>query len=407
MQREGERMAITGHENKEVSFLKTCINGINALSGIGILSVPYALSSGGWLSLIILLMIAAAACFTGFLIRKCMDADPYITSYIDIAGHAFGRKGRVIASLFTCLELYFVATGLLILEGDNLHKLSPNFSLKLGSMTLDGRHSFIVLAGVMILPSVWLNDLGVLSYVSAGGVISSLIIVICVLCVGATNGVGFHGKGRLLNLSGMPTALSLYTFCYGAHAVFPPIYNSMRKKSQFSKVLLISFVICTITYLTMATLGYLMYGQNVQSQVTLNLPTEKVSSKVAIYTILAGPIAKYALTVMPIATAIESRLPANYQDSKSISILIRMCLLVSTVVFAAVFPSFQSVASLSGAVLIVVVSFLLPCLCYLKIFEVYRNWGFELVTIVVIMLMSVFVGVLGTYSSIAQSVKHT
>lgn len=156
----------------------------------------------------------------------------------------------------------------------------------------------------------------------------------------------------------------------------------------------------------MGVLGYLIYGQNVQSQVALNLATEQVSSKVAIYTILAGPTAKYALTVMTIATAIENRLPANYKDCKSASILIRMSLLVSTVVLAAVFPSFQSVTSLSGAFLIVVVSFLLPCVCYLKIFQVHRNWGYELIGILIIMLLAVFVGVLGTYSSIAQTVKQ-
>ena len=53
-----------------------------------------------------------------------------------------------------------------------------------------------------------------------------------------------------------------------------------------------------------------MFGRDVQPQVTLNLPTSQVSSKIAIYTTLVGPIAKYALLlVMPIANAIESRLP--------------------------------------------------------------------------------------------------
>ncbi|KAL9442204.1 hypothetical protein AB3S75_020670 [Citrus x aurantiifolia] len=56
------------NEKKKVSFLKTCINGINVLSGIDILSIPYALSSGGWLSLIILVLITAVACFTALLI---------------------------------------------------------------------------------------------------------------------------------------------------------------------------------------------------------------------------------------------------------------------------------------------------------------------------------------------------
>jgi len=179
--------------------------------------------------------------------RKCMDRNPNVTSYSDIASHAFGRKGKLVASFFTSLELYFVSTGLLIMEGDNLHKLSPNFALKLGSLSIDGRHSFVILAGILILPTMWLSNLGVMSYVSACGVLSSLVVVVCVLCVGVTKGVGFHGKGSLINLEGVPTALSLYAFCYGAHAMFPSIYNSMRKKNQFSKV---SFGFFSITSMT-------------------------------------------------------------------------------------------------------------------------------------------------------------
>lgn len=173
------------------------------------------------------------------------------------------------------------------------------------------------------------------------------------------------------------------------------------------QVLLISFIVCSINYFCMAILGYLIYGQNVQSQVTLNLPVQEASAKIAIYTILAGPVAKYALTITPIANDIESCLPARYQDSKPISIIIRTCLLISAVVLALLFPYFQTVTALSGAVLVVSVSFLLPCICYLKIFQAYQNWGIELAGILTIILMAILVGILGTYSSIAQAIKHT
>lgn len=59
-----------------------------------------------------------------------------------------------------------------------------------------------------------------------------------------------------------------------------------------------------------------------------------------------------------------------------------MALLVSTVALVIAFPSFESVTSLIGAVLIVSVSFSLSSVCHLKIFEVYRNFGFELAGIV-------------------------
>ncbi|GKB36872.1 amino acid transporter AVT1I-like protein [Tanacetum coccineum] len=343
------------------SYQKTLICSEAVLySGIGILSIPYALSSGGWLSLVALMVIALAAYFTGLLMRRCMDSNPSVTSYPDIAGVAFGRKGRIIALVFTCLELYLVATGLLILEGDNLHKLSPHFSFNIGNTKINGRHSFVIVAGLIIMPTLWLSDLSVLSYLSFGGVLSSVIVVVCVLCVGLS-GDGFHKKGDLVNFKGLPTAVSLYTFCYGAHAMFPTIYLSMKKKSQFPIVLIISFLICTMTYVIMAILGYIIYGEDVQSQVTLNLPTEKASAKVAIYTILAGPIAKYALTIMPIATAIENYLPVKHKDNNLINAMIKTSLLVSTVALAIVFSLFESVTSLSGATLIVIVSFVIPC----------------------------------------------
>jgi len=142
-----------------------------------------------------------------------------------------------------------------------------------------------------------------------------------------------------------------------------------------------------------------MFGQDVQPQVTLNLPTSQVSSKIAIYTTLVGPIAKYALLVMPIANAIESRLP-RYYNIKLICIFLRTLLLVSTVIVALVFPFFGILMALVGAILNIIVSIILPCLCYLKISRGYQKWGFEVLIIVVIMINAVSIGVIGTYVSL-------
>ncbi|XP_042486151.1 amino acid transporter AVT1I-like, partial [Macadamia integrifolia] len=248
------------------TFFKTCFNGLNALSGVGILSVPYALSEGGWLSLILLFLIAAATFYTALLIRRCMDVDKRITTYPEVGELAFGYKGRMVISIFMYTELYLVATGFLILEGDNLYNLFPNMVLEAAGLRIGGRESFIILVALIILPSVLLDNLSILSYVSATGVLASFIIIGAVFWTGAVDEVGFHGKGRLLNLSGIPTAVSLYAFCYCAHPVFPTLYTSMRHQHQFSKVLLFCFVVCTMSYASMAILGYLMYGLDISSQ---------------------------------------------------------------------------------------------------------------------------------------------
>ncbi|KAK3042630.1 hypothetical protein RJ639_000882 [Escallonia herrerae] len=392
--------------NRGSSLLKACFNGTNAFLGIGLLTVPYALSSGGWLSLVLFFLIAAISFYTGLLLIRCMDVDPSIKSYLDIAERAFGTKGRIIVSVIMNSELYLVATGLLILEGDNLHKLFPKFMVKIGTLAVEGSQSFIIITALVILPSMLLTDLSILSYVSATGVFSCLLILGSTTCVGAINGVGFHAKGALLNVVGIPTAISLYIVCFAGHPVIPTIYISMRRPYQFSKVLLISFILTIMTYLSMAIVCYLMYGDGVESQITLNLPTKDISAQVAVYTTLLIPVTRYALMMTPVANGIESGLSQNYKNWRPLRLLIRVALLFSTVLVAYVFPYYESLMAIVGSIFVVLGSFLLPCLCYLKITESYRNWSYKLMGTVGIIVFGSLAGILGTYSSIAELVAY-
>ncbi|XP_010257515.1 PREDICTED: vacuolar amino acid transporter 1 [Nelumbo nucifera] len=385
------------------TFLRTCFNGVNALSGVGILSIPYALAEGGWLSLLLLFLMSIICFYTAILLRRCIDAHPHIKTYSDIGELAFGHKGRTMVALFIYLELYLVAIEFLILEGDNLEKLFPTTSFRVAGLNIGGKQGFIVLAALIILPTTWLRSLGMLAYVSAAGVFASIAVVFSVFWAGAVDGIGFHERGKFLNWAGMPTAISLYAFCYCGHAVFPTLCSSMKDRNQFSKVLLVCFVICTLNYGSMAVLGYLMYGEGVKSQVTLNLPVGKVSSHIAIFTTLINPFTKYAIMVTPIVIAIEDLFPCR---NKSISILIRTVLLISNVVVALTIPFFGYLMAFIGAFLSVMVSLLLPCLCYLKISKASRSPGLELVIIVGILVLGSLVAVLGTYISLSEIVNH-
>ncbi|PON58776.1 Amino acid transporter, transmembrane domain containing protein [Trema orientale] len=400
------RTPLTQSQSAGSSFLKACFNGTNAFLGIGLLTVPYAISSGGWLSLVFFFMVAVMTFYTGILLKTCMDADPSVKGYLDIAERAFGKRGRVIVMIIMNSELYLVAIGLLILESENLQKLFPNFMVKIGALIIEARQSFVLITALVILPSMLLTDLSILSYVSATGVFSCLIILGSIFCVGAFGGVGFHEKGTLLNVSGLPTAVSLYIVCFAGHPVIPSIYTSMRKRHQFSQVLLFSFVLTTITYLLTASESYLMYGESVESQITLNLPTKLISSKVAIYTTLLIPVTRYALMLTPVANAIEGGLSEDYKNLRTVKILVRMVLLVSSTIVAYVFPYFENLMAIVGSIFVVLASFVLPCLCYLKISSSYGSWNFKLVGNVAVIVFATLAGVLGTYSSIAELVQN-
>ena len=173
----------------------------------------------------------------------------------------------------------------------------------------------------------------------------------------------------------------------------------------FFQVLLFSFVVTAITYLLTASESYLMYGDSVESQIILNLPTKEISAKVAIYTTLLIPITRYALMLTPVANAIEGGLPEDYSNSKPLKLLIRISLLASTTIIAYVFPYFENLMAIVGSIFVVLVSFVMPCLCHLKISNVCRGWSFEFVANVVIVGFGILAGVLGTCWSVMDLLK--
>lgn len=164
-------------------------------------------------------------------------------------------------------------------------------------------------------------------------------------------------------------------------------------------------MLTTAGYAAMAIIGYLMFGPNVESQVTLNLPLNKVSSRIAIYTTLVNPISKYALMTTPITNALKDLVPSKYKN-RGINILVSTVMVISTVIVALTVPLFGYLMSLVGAFLSVTASIILPCSCYLKISGTYRKLGCETVTIVAIILAAIAIAISGTYTSLMQIVNH-
>ncbi|CAN6864956.1 unnamed protein product [Brassica oleracea] len=167
--------------------------------------------------------------------------------------------------------------------------------------------------------------------------------------------------------------------------------------------MVICFTICRFIYASVAILGYLMYGSNVEShstQITLNLPTDKLSSKVAICTTLVNPIAKFALMVTPIIDAMKSRFSRILPNKKAARLILSTVLVASNVIVALLLPFFGDLMSLVGAFLSATASVILPCLCYLKISGKYQRLGFEMVVLIGIILIGIVLVITGTYQAV-------
>ncbi|KAL2377469.1 hypothetical protein RJZ90_006699 [Blastomyces dermatitidis] len=105
---------------------QTIFNSVNVLIGIGLLSLPLGLMYAGWLIGIPLLIFSAVAtAYTAKILAKCMDVDPTLVTYADLAYISFGPQARIVTSLLFCLELMGACVALVVLFADSIDALVP------------------------------------------------------------------------------------------------------------------------------------------------------------------------------------------------------------------------------------------------------------------------------------------
>ncbi|CAH2064102.1 unnamed protein product [Thlaspi arvense] len=390
--------------SNDSSFGQAVLNGVNVLCGVGILSTPYAVKEGGWWGLIILFAFGILCFYTGLLLRYCLDSHPDLQTYPDIGHAAFGATGRILVSIILYLELYAMSVEYIILERDNLSSLFPNAALSIGGFHLDAPHLFALLTTLAILPTVWLRDLSVLSYISAGGVVASVLVVLCLFWAGLVDEVGIQSKGTPLNLATLPVSVGLYGYCYSGHGVFPNIYTSMAKPSQFPAVLSTCFGICTLMYAGVAVMGYSMFGESTESQFTLNMPQDLVASKIALWTTVVNPFTKYALTLSPVAMSLEELLPSNHGTSRFYVIAIRSALAFSTLLVGLAIPFFGLVMSLIGSFLTMLITLILPPACFLSILRT-KVTPIQVTICILIITVGAVSSAIGTYSALSKIIE--
>ncbi|KAI7749066.1 hypothetical protein M8C21_033845, partial [Ambrosia artemisiifolia] len=151
---------------EQCSFSQAVLNAINVLCGIGILSMPYAFKEGGWLSLVLLLVFGVICCYTGILLKICLERCHGLQTYPDIGQAAFGHFGRICIAVVLYLDLFSSCVEYLIMMNDNLSSLFPHAHLDIGGIIhLDSYLFCAIISTLVILPTVWLRNLSLLSYI--------------------------------------------------------------------------------------------------------------------------------------------------------------------------------------------------------------------------------------------------
>ncbi|KAL8905931.1 MAG: hypothetical protein Q9171_006475 [Xanthocarpia ochracea] len=389
---------------------QTVLNSVNVLVGVGILSLPLALSYSGWVVGVPFLLSAALVTrYTAGLLAKCLNRFPRMTHFSEIGYTAFGMKMWILMEILITLELGAADVALIVLFADSLNALVPGW----------GVVEWKVVCGIIILPLNFV-PLRYLSITSVLGILCSFGILVLVFTDGMTKS---HFPGSLLepaptypfphDWSTLPLSFGLFMAPWGGHTVFPSIYRDMRHPRKFRKGLNITFGFTYLIDSTMAAVGLLMFGNSVLDEITSSiLLTEGYprAISVAIVAFIAIiPITKIPLNTRPIISSADKLLGLDARHVASppglagmagysrglLRAVIRITITIIILVIAVFVPSFDTVMSLMGSVLCFSICIILPLAFYLKIFREEIGWKEKVLDWALIVVATVL-GVVGT-----------
>ncbi|KAF8912834.1 transmembrane amino acid transporter protein-domain-containing protein [Gymnopilus junonius] len=270
------------------------------------LSEPLAFSYAGWIAgTILIVSYGLVSCYTAKILARIILSDPRIRSYSDIGRKAFGPKATPIISMMFCLELFTVGVILVTLYGDSLHSLIPTYS----------SNTYKAWGLLLLIPTVFL-PLSLLSYTSILGVVSTVFLTLVVFIDGfskkdppgslwspAETDMGVKGLNKL------GISFGLFMAGFSGHAVLPSLARDMMDPSQFNTMINWAFLVATCIYTAIGYAGYLMFGNGVSDEVSIDLLKtagyNPFLNNLCLWMLVLNPLSKFALSMLPLNATIE------------------------------------------------------------------------------------------------------
>ena len=250
----------SGSDRVGVSDVKTVLNLIMSVIGIGVLALPKGIAEGGWAVSILMFVVTCSLSHVAVvLLHRCLYfADPKrpLLTYQAVGEAAFGPVGKTVVAIVNYLNLFTVCACMLILLGDSLEVFWSNSS-KLARLSV---------AAVCVLPLAWLPSLKEVAAVSVVGVCAVFLT-----CAAVVAFCALEISSEPASLSAWPSkpmsvGISFANFMnsYTVAPVVPSIVASMRNPEKFPTLSLVAFAIVSVVFLAIGFSGYLAYGAGIR-----------------------------------------------------------------------------------------------------------------------------------------------
>ncbi|RWS06257.1 vesicular inhibitory amino acid transporter-like protein [Dinothrombium tinctorium] len=364
-------------------------NVTNAIQGMFIVSLPYAVLHGGYWGIFALVFVAYICCYTGKILVASLyepnEKGEWVRvrdSYVDIAKTVIGEKiggkmvntAQIIELLMTCI-LYVVLCGDLMIG--SFHELG-----------IDQR-SWMMISAMFLFPCAFLKNLKAVSTLSFWCTVSHIIINVIILgyCLLQIGNWYWSKVTFRFDSSTFPITLGIVVFSYTSQIFLPSLEGSMKDRSRFHCMLDWSHISAAAFKALFAYVGFLTFGDATQEVITNNLPTRGFKMIVNL-TLVAKALLSYPLPFYAAAALLESAFfrgkptdehphgegpqpfPTCWErdgDFRVWAVSLRVLLVLVTLLFAISIPHFAILMGLIGSFTGTMLSFVWPCYFHMRL----------------------------------------
>ncbi|KAJ1826452.1 hypothetical protein LPJ56_002167 [Coemansia sp. RSA 2599] len=371
------------------SWLGAVFNIMCISIGTGTMNLPAVVKRCGWFGVILFVLMAIVGWYVGILFKRAMYARPgkRVSSFALVTREAFGVPGYWFATAITYLYCCGTVISWIIVSGTQITRL-----LGFADAVLDKKISMTIIAIVMWIPFTLLKTLKEITVSSVFGVLTAMftVIVLAVTSLQHRYTDTYHlpeydsaPTHKFIIGAGIPSALASISFMYAGAVAFPHIEGNMRKPGQFGWMLFLSNVLVCGAYLLSSVTGYVAFGDQTVSPILNNLPNLAIVNAatilIIVHVVFAAPVMlvsanlelELALGVMP---QVMGRKKEFFWRSVMRTFTMGVLLAVSIAI-----PYFGQVIDLVSAISTTVVFFMVPVLCYVKLYGWRRIPRYELV----------------------------
>ncbi|MFH4975030.1 hypothetical protein AB6A40_001739 [Gnathostoma spinigerum] len=278
------------------------------------------------------------------------------TPYPEMAIRSMGEFWRIVAYVNCYLTMFGMAVVYVLIPARTIW----NFAEEFGS-TIPYCY-FILMLAAFILPFTYLRSPADFWWVI---VIAMLLTYISVIA--AYIGIGMDAPVCLQHVRQTePTFLSIllklgiFLFAFNGHNVFPTIQHDMREPRDFTKAIVVGFIICSLLYMPFSIFAYVVYGNSMRDSVvdSLQIRWTRFTSDISIglHCILV-----LILTINPINQQFEN----IFHVSQSFGwhrVIIRTVIMLAVTFVAVTIPDFTPVMNVFGSTTIPISCVVLPTL---------------------------------------------